>query len=487
MKRFAFILIILLLSVITIAYFYFKQLNAHSAASDQAINQITSQSGLVFKVEYNKNSFEILASQDLLQKLNGEADLSFLNSILAFTQKNGLQNLLEGQPVFMGLIPQSAKPNQLLITIQATDEIPNRFLNASNIKALSPNYYEITQDSIPFYVYKNKNFLSASGDLEVLKKLSHKNPEPNEFTKFIKSQSTFQKAQIANLYIDFKRLNPYFKSLLKDAATADLGFFIQANYAKLDYNFSKNQILFTGFNEYQNSQEYIRLFESQTAQKAEILNLLPATTKTYQVFTYSSYQDWSSDLLKWQQDNQSSQTPLTDFNAIESKYGLKLKESITPYFKNQFILFQLKSGEKLGAIQLSDGEKVGQLLLDLSSPYNLEINGLKEKHLFKTFFGLPFSKFEKPFYTIIDNYLILANFPSSLQVFLNQYKADKTLVNLPAFQFYQSQISPSNISMYWNQNKSFDSFSIHLIGDKNKFSSSYLAIPKDTVTQVTSE
>ena len=40
------------------------------------------------------------------------------------------------------------------------------------------------------------------------------------------------------------------------------------------------------------------------------------------------------------------------------------------YFNNEMMTFQIKSTETFGAINLSNGDKLRQLLLDVSSEYN---------------------------------------------------------------------------------------------------------------------
>jgi len=79
------------------------------------------------------------------------------------------------------------------------------------------------------------------------------------------------------------------------------------------------------------------------------------------------------------------------------------------------------------------------------------------------FFGEPFKKFARPFYTIIDNYFVIANNASSIQVFLNSYRNNKLLVNNVAYMQFKDQISSSaTLSIYVNHKNSNDIFGRNL-------------------------
>ena len=110
------------------------------------------------------------------------------------------------------------------------------------------------------------------------------------------------------------------------------------------------------------------------------------------------------------------------------------------------------------------------------------------------YFGEPFKKFGRPYYTIIDNNLIVANNASTVQVFLNNYKNNRLLIQTPQYLDAVNQISnTSNVSYYINTKnsagifrdniqqpfykhlradsglKSFDTFCYQMSADRDKF------------------
>ncbi|WP_449436981.1 hypothetical protein [Pedobacter steynii] len=134
---------------------------------------------------------------------------------------------------------------------------------------------------------------------------------------------------------------------------------------------------------------------------------------------------------------------------VSQKYHIDANQIFPKYFKDQLITFQLSTTEKIGAINLSNGEKVDQLLLDLSTDYGDGIKLLKEDDLLYVYFGEPFKKFKRPYYIIIDNYMVFANNASTIQSFLNNYKNNRLFINKESYanSVNQLQILPVLVSL----------------------------------------
>ncbi|MGY0041386.1 DUF3352 domain-containing protein [Pedobacter sp. NJ-S-72] len=109
----------------------------------------------------------------------------------------------------------------------------------------------------------------------------------------------------------------------------------------------------------------------------------------------------------------------------------------------------------MAAINLTNGDKVKQLLLDMSDDYSQDIKRFKKSGLLYCYFGEPFKSLSRPYYTIIDNYMVFSNQPGALQSFLNDYHNNKLLINTPDYINVYSQISKTaNITYYVNRKNS---------------------------------
>jgi hypothetical protein len=231
-------------------------------------------------------------------------------------------------------------------------------------------------------------------------------------------------------------------------------------YTSLSYNFSKEKLLFNGSTTVNDPDSYYNLFSSIKPKKITIDNVLPVNTATYTIYTIDNYNSWRVGLKNWlakQEDNNLNQFT----ENVRSKYRLNPEDAFPRYTKDQFVTFQLKTSEKLGAINLLNGDKLSQQLLDLSETYNSDIKLFKESDILYYYFGEPFRKFKRPYYTIVDNYIIFSNNANALQDFLDNYRSNRLLINSSAYISMNNQLSATSTLMFYINNEQFTDIARH--------------------------
>jgi hypothetical protein len=518
MKKIYITLITLLLAMTGMAYLYFSRLNTQNAAGDKSFNAAIINSGLVFCMRNDKDIVDILGSQGYFNKIVGpekSAQLSALKN--QFLSDPAVNNLITGSNIYISFLPGENHTINYLISTQLNDDREKETLlgvlkaRKIAVDGTGPGWRLTLPDSTVFYLGVKDKMIVLSDDSRpvTLAMDAVMDNQSNAFAAFIKSGDKFNKNSLANLYIDFNRLPQLLKTILTNDLTGELSVLnSQHSFAVLSYNFSKQRMFFSGNTRVNDSRNYLRLFSDLLPQKNMIDHILPGNTANFTLYSIPEYLSWRKSLNDWFTVN-------TEYNDIRKiitltnqKYRLDLEEIFPKYFRGQLICFQLKSAEKLGAIQLNNGDKVSQLLLDLSEDYSQDIKLLKEPGLLYCYFGEPFKKFRRPYYTIIDNYMVFANYASSLQAFLNSYQKNDLLVNSPDYSNLFNQISDdANITYYINhQNstgiirntvypssyphfssgdgmKDFSSFIYQLSGDKGNFQTDFLInIRPDTAT-----
>ncbi len=489
------------------AYLYFSKLKQSTNANDLSLNAISANAGIVYSFDHDKSFYEILRGQDLLQHLLGKTKSSQLKSINDFLAgKPALADLLDGQKIYIGFIPYQANQIDFLICTQIKQDVDlKQFLvnNHSKSVKITPikDLYKITFiDSNPIYVgIRNKLVVISNTAAQVQKVIANNTNKASGFATYIKANSGYNKNSLANLYLNFEAFPAFLKNILSNNGGGELSVLNQQEtYATLSYNFSKEKLLFNGNTQLGNVTSYFKLFSDLPSQKIAVNNILPQKTANYTIYAVTDYKSWHNELLKWLEGKKANKKILKIEENISAKYGLDLQKIFPAYFKNQFLTFQLATGEKFGAIALSNGEKVGQLLLDLTTEYAPDIRIFREAHIPYRYFGDPFKKFEKPYYAVIDNYLVMANHASSIQAFLNSYRNNELLINDEDYQYFNDQLSSATISFYINHKNSntifgrnlkqpyykqyqdneglgtFEAFSYQLSGDKGKFLSNML-------------
>lgn len=502
---------VLLIAMMAMVYLYFSNLNKSTGANDLSLNVVSANAGLVFSFDHDKSFYEILSGQDLFQHVLGKTKSDQLTAIKEqLIERTEFSAFLEAQKIYIGFLPGANNEVDYLICTQLKQTLTTRQFLASyvpkNIKTSQlRDIVELTfSDSVKVFMGVRDKLVILSGASEQIRRIiGTEQPKASDFATYIKTNTGITKNSLANLYLNFDALPSLLKNILNSTMSGELSVFNQqGTYATFNYNFSSEKLLFNGTTTLGARGSYYTLFDHLPDQKIAINNLLPRTTANYTIYAISDYKNWLPNLTKWLGEQKGYEQIVKNEEMIAKKYGLDLKQIFPNYFKDQFVTFQLASGEKFGGIALTNGDKVAQLLLDLSADYAPDIKIFREANIPYTYFGEPFKKFQKPYYTIIDNYFVMANNASSIQVFLNSYRNNSLLINEEDYQHFNDQLSAATLSFYVNNKnsntifgrnlkgpyfkqyqstkglRSFEAFSYQLSGDKGKFLSNVLLAKK---------
>ncbi|KRT14278.1 hypothetical protein ASU31_19890 [Pedobacter ginsenosidimutans] len=501
MKKIVILTSALFLGVAFMAYVYFSKLGIDNDAKDLALQSATNNAALVFSFQNDKGFYDIIEGQQLIQQVLGKDKMNLLKQLkTSIIDDNVLNRYLKDQQVYISVLPDSNKTLNFLITvqIQRDNDIKKFYEQLKLKKAISENAKDLytvkLNDSLSVYLGVHDQVLTASTSLKLINDANVRLTE-NPFTEYIKENNRQIKNVLTHVYINFNQAPLLLKNIIAGNINGEIAIFNKQNsFAVLNYNFSKEKILFSGNTELKDQYNYLKLFENIAAQNTSIQNILPDNTANYALYAYDDYGKWLKKLNSWQEQTKILSKNNAVIKKVKDEYRIDLNSIFTTYTKNQFILFQLSTSEKLGAISLSNGEKVKQLLLDVSADYNEDIKLFKSADILYSYFGEPFKKFGRPYYTIVDNNLVVANNASTVQSFLNDYKHNRLLIQTPQYLDAVNQISTtSNVSYYINTKnsadifrnniqlpfykhlrgdsglKSFDTFYYQMSADKNKF------------------
>jgi hypothetical protein len=466
MRKILVLLITLVTGVAIMVYLYFSKLNNENNAKDLALQSATNNAALIFSFQNDKGFYQIIEAQDLIQQIIGPEKINLLKLLKAnIINDNALNDFLKDQQIYLSVLPDENKKINFLITLQLQpDKNSNNFfeqLKAKNkVTSIQNELYSLKlNDSLTFFVGVKDKVITASTSLKLVKDAGIRLAE-NPFTEYIKENNLLDKNVLANIYINFNQASPLLKDIIAGNINGELSIFNKQNsFASLNYNFSKEKILFNGVTELKASENYLKLFEDISPQSIYITNILSNQTANYSLYAFNDYKTWLTKLITWQGLMKETQKVEKLIKSVKDEYRIDLNSIFPVYSKNQFIAFQLNTSEKLGAIALSDGEKVKQLLLDVSADYNDEIKLFKTSDILYAYFGEPFKKFARPYYTIIDNNLVFANNASTVQSFINDYRNNKLLTQSPQYLDAMNQLSTtSNINYYINTKNSSDIF-----------------------------
>lgn len=159
---------------------------------------------------------------------------------------------------------------------------------------------------------------------------------------------------------------------------------------------------------------------------------------------------------------------------IEGLFGISLEENFLSWMAGEFAITQSEPGllghepELILAVRaksIKDARKNMELIekkikrrtpikIKTVSYKDFEINYIEMKGFFRLFFGKLFDKFEKPYYTYVDDYVVFSNKAASLLSFVEDYEQKNLLKNNQGFKDAFSYLkSSSTVFLYTDVHK----------------------------------
>jgi uncharacterized phage-associated protein len=458
MKKIVFIIVALFIAIVTMAYLYFSGLSSEHKNSQHSLYAATANSSFIFSFENEQSILDILKSQDLLKEVIGVEKVSQLEAISDYLLKvPGLQKFVQDQSVYIALHPGPGQSISFLYSTQTNTDFTTEQL-LQTLKSVDPLLKPAVEiinialnDSTIFYLGIKENLLLLSTERNLVKAgLEVSKDQSGKFAEFIQSNSRIAKNSLAEVYINFETLPKLLKAVMPGKLSGELApLNNQQAYAALVYNFSKEKVLLTGTSVPQSAASYYSIFSNAQSQQLSITNILPDNTSTYTAYAVTDHASFRKLLKQWFKEIMADKKVEHTISDINAKYRIDLEKILPPLFKEQFITFQLSTSERVGAVSLTNGDKLDQLLLELSEDYDEDIKQLKVGGLLYSFFGEAMQNFQRPYYTILDNYMVFANSPSALSSFLSKYKNNKLLINDNNYSNAMEQLpGTSNVNFY---------------------------------------
>jgi hypothetical protein len=166
----------------------------------------------------------------------------------------------------------------------------------------------------------------------------------------------------------------------------------------------------------------------------------------------------------------------SNYKKIESLFDISLANDMLSWMSGEFAITELEPGllgnesEMILAIRAKDlnfaKEKMALIEKKVKkrTPLNIktvtykdyEIQYVELKGFFSLFFGKMFDKFEKPYYTYMEDYVVFSNKPSSLLSLIEDYEQGRTLNTEEGFnQVYGQVEKETSYFVYLNMPKFF--------------------------------
>lgn len=328
------------------------------------------------------------------------------------------------------------------------------------------------------YISFVDNFLICSYTHSLVEKSIEQNKEPrlSRDLSFVEVEKKVSGDGMFRLYINYNYLDDFMRVYTKsnDSYFQILSNSLKYSGLKFNYDASNSILLLNGHSTLTpNSDSYLSLLQKQGGSKIGFASYVSKRAALVTAMNVAHFGDFY-DALEERMKNSESEK-YTDYEKkirkIERFLKISVKEDFISWIdneltfvhtqpvglgiKNEYALFvKSKSGseakEKLDKIckQIKRRTPIKFKGIDYKG---FTINFLSVKGLFKLMMGDFFGKIEKPYYTIIDDYVIFSNHPQTIKNVINDYTNKETLENSEQFKTFSKNFNENNsILIYAN-------------------------------------
>ncbi len=186
--------------------------------------------------------------------------------------------------------------------------------------------------------------------------------------------------------------------------------------------------MFNGTTTIDNQQiSYLNLFRHQPVIVNHLKEIFPSTTAYSTSFAVTDPTRFTADLTDYHAQAGLSQEKSSLFGRIRLETGINLKTEFNKLLGNEFAIVNTRYQEKIAVIQVKNGLLLRPFMVDISNMVNDDVGQCKYEKLPFFLLGDPFSALKKPYFKIMDNYLVLAASMAEINSYYDSYINQKFL------------------------------------------------------------
>jgi len=465
MKKLIITTAILLAATAWITVVYFKNLNPPGSNTSRVMDNIPNTASLIVQFNNEKSFYDIFNNNKLLESLIGPDETADIDTVRDQLLSNSqLLKFFDGQSVFISLHPVKNSLD-LIFTLSAgkgfdeamIDQLakqPNSGLLITSLKISGKQGYGIFFKSIKRTLYvvdKEDNVFSGSFSEELAIESAGYKPK-SEKSDFVLLSDQQSSNSLVNLYVNYAQLGPLLDHVFKNKNTDILrGYKLLPALAVLSLNYKDDAFMFNGITTMQRGQptSYLNLFAGQQPIENHLKDIFPSTTAYSTSFAVSDPLKFSDDLVQWHARAGMQTEKDSLFKKVKAASGINLRTEFSKLLGNEFAIVTTRFFEKYAIVSVKDGSQLRPLMVNISNMATDDIGQFNYNKLPFFLLGDPFNVFRKPYFMIIDNFLILANSEAELKSYHDTYFNRKFISktdNYNAFDLLQSE--RSNITFF---------------------------------------
>jgi len=434
MKRLIIITLLLLAATVVITVKYFSNLNPPGKRTSQAITNIPPSAAFIFEFSNDGSFSDMYAKSELFTAITGKAKMNELHALHNTLLNNTLlKPFFDDQNIFISLHPQLIDSLDYLITLpskvhlnqEAIDQLKQNKTGfiVKTISVLGKSCYELTIDSLNRHFYlaeKGADVWAGSFSMPLLQESLKYVPKDKSNLILLPAQ---QGGTLGNLYVSYAQLPPLLSQLYK-SGREDAWKLLQLMPATtaISLNYKSDALMFNGFTTLnKNVSSYVSLFAGMKPVDNDLKDLFPVTTAYSNSYAVDNVKHFLTLLSKWQKKTGLNKDGSKLFNQIKAETGVQINKEFNNLLDNEFAVVTTRFQEKLGIVKLKNGALLKPFFNNISTMVDEEMGQLNFNQVPLFLLGDVMAPFRRPYFIILDNYLVIANTPRELSNYKENY------------------------------------------------------------------
>ena len=453
--------------------------------TEQVISDIPESAAVIFEFNNDNGFYDIYKNTDLFAAFIGRERLEELKTLRHQVLQNKLlSRYLNNANVFISLHPTTNNTFDFLFTLSPAkgfnsltfDQLSKQVASGLIITPLNVGKEQgyiiyISALKKRFYVLsKANNILMASFSMALINQSIGSNNKNNSFYVLLSDQQNAN--SLASLYVNYQQVSLLLNQLVKNKSSDIFDLFPQFNGSSaLNLNYHSDALMFNGATYVKPGKKgYVDLFTGQQPVINHLKDVFPSTTAYAATFSISDVEKFKSALNDYQQEDGLKVETRKLFSQVKQETRATINQSFYGLSGSEFALVTTRYLEKFAIITTIDGSKLKTLLTTISTMTTENIGQLNYDKLPLYLLGSPFSIFKRPYFMVVDNYLILANSMAELNSYSDTYINRKFLSKNDRYdQFDNLQAGQSNLSFFINFKNAYSVFKNNIDYDINNF------------------
>ena len=466
MKKQIITTIILLIATAAITVVYFKNLNPPGSNTNRVMAAIPDDAAVIFQFTNEKSFYDIFNENTLLESVIGKDQIADIDTVRDVLLSNSLiAKYFSGQSLFISLHPHKDKGIDLLLTLSAgtgfTDVLIDQIAAERNSGLIiNPLHIEGAKGySIYFNSIKKRFYVVDKGEGIFSGSFSQELAEQSAQLKFKGDKHDFvllseqqNSNSLANLYVNYGQLTPLFNNLFVNNTDIFRSFKLLSAKAVLSMNYKSDAFMFSGISTLQKGAfTYLDIFSDQQPVENHLKDIFPATTAYSTNLSVSDPLKFGADLYQYHVKAGIQKEQDSLFKKIKAEAGINLRTAFNNLLGNEFAIVTTRYEEKYAIISVKDGSKLLPFMLNISTMITDNIGQFNYSKLPFFLLGDAFGVLKKPYFMIVDNYLILATTQKELISYSDTYLNRKFLSKTDVYnRFYDLLSERSNVAFFIN-------------------------------------